>query len=161
MSQKLFKAEMGAINALGQEVLDPTPVQIPAGFKQPERLAETIQRLVRRNLSELADQQGYETFEESEDFNVDDESFDPATPYETFFDPYLGREITPLEFTAHADVYQKRYKDAQAAYFEQVDRDEIMRDNLVRAAYRARQRDKTESGGEGGPPPSPSSEEAS
>lgn len=141
------------LDANGHEILDQTPVAMPAGFKQPERLAETIQRLVRRGLSDMAAQQGYETFEESEDFEVDDEAFDPSTPYETFFDPYLNREITPMEFTAHPDVYAKRYRDAQQAYFEQVDRDEVMRDNLIRAQYRARAARKAkepETGGEGG-----------
>lgn len=157
MARKIDLLESGRLDAKGHEVLDPTPVAMPAGFKRPEMLAETIQRLVRRGISELAADQGFETFEEAEDFDVDDETFDPATPFETFHDPVLNREISPMEFTAHADEYLKRYRTAQQNYFDQVDREEILADNLRRARFRA----KAKSGGEGGSPPSKAEGESS
>lgn len=158
MASKMDLLEQGRLDAKGHEILDPTPVAIPAGFREPERLAETIQRLVRRGISDLAAEQGFETFEEAEDFDVDDDTFDPATPFETFHDPVLNREISPMEFTAHADEYLKRYRIAQQNYFDQVDRDEIIADNLRRARYRAVQK---KSGGEGGRPPSQAEGESS
>lgn len=160
MARRIDELEAGRLDAKGHEILDDKPMSIPAGFKKPENLAETIQRLVRRGLSDAAAAQGLETFEDSEDFNVPDETFDPSTPYETFHDPVLNREITPLEFTANAAIYQKRYTQAQQAYFDQVDADEIMRENLARARFKANQARKAKSGGDGGSPPSPSSEDA-
>lgn len=146
MARKIDLLEQGRLDARGHEKLDPTPVAMPAGFKHPEQLTDTIARIVRRQVSEIAESQGYETFDEAEDFDIDDETFDPSTPYETFHDPYLNREITPMEFTANAEAYKKRYLDAQKAYFDQVDQEEIMRDNLVRARHRAKAK-------KGGPEP--------
>lgn len=152
----------------GWEQLDTTPVSIPAGFKKPETMEERIERIVRYKLSRDAHEQGLETFEESEDFNVDDDSFDPSTPYETFFDPQLGAEITPQEFAIHEETYRKRFMKAQTEYFDQVDRHGVMHENLRRARARRKKTmtpeqpasrsvgsqrpsgGRTETGGEGG-----------
>lgn len=151
-----LKEERPRQDANGWELLDPTPVAIPTGFKVPETMEQRVQRLTRTSMSALAAEQGYETFEESEDFNIGDD-IDPSTPYETFFDPQLGIEITPEEFKLHEATYRKRFMKAQTDYFDQVDREGIMHDNLRRARYRrkaaqkpprASQDDKT--GGEGG-----------
>lgn len=100
------------LNAFGHEVLDPTPIAVPAGFKRPETLAEQVQRLVRTHISREAAESGYETFEESEDFDVDDD-FDPSTPYEEIFDPVLGRGVTPDEFIRNEQRYRQLYLDKQ------------------------------------------------
>lgn len=81
----------------GREVPDPNPMEIPAGMKRPETLAEQVQRLVRHSISAHAELHGMETFEEADDFDID-EDFDPSTPYEVDFDPVIGREITPADF---------------------------------------------------------------
>jgi len=95
--------------APGRERPDPKPLEIPSGMKRPETLAEQVQRLVRTQISEEAAAQGFETFEESEDFDVDDDISDPSTPYEVVFDPVLGQEISPAEFRANQVIYRKRY----------------------------------------------------
>lgn len=81
----------------GLEIPDPNPMEIPAGMKRPETLAEQVQRLVRTSISAHAAMKGHETFEEAEDFDIEDD-FDPSTPYELEFDPVLGRELTPAMF---------------------------------------------------------------
>lgn len=81
----------------GREIPDPNPIEIPAGMKRPETLAEQVQRLVKTSVSAYAAMHGHETFEEAEDFEIEDD-FDPSTPYEVDFDPVLGREITPADF---------------------------------------------------------------
>lgn len=142
----------------GWEIPDPTPLRIPSGFKRPETLAEQVKRLVRNEQFQqaMADQ-GNETFEDSEDFDVDDD-FDVNTPYETFFDPTLGREITPEEFQRHKETYKKRYLKAQEDYYDQIDAENIMAENLARA--RAREKAATQPGVRGADPlagPAPSS----
>lgn len=114
----------------GWEHGDPEPMEIPAGFKRPETLQEQIKRLIKAASNEAA-AMGLETFEEAEDFNVDDD-FDPSTPYEVFFDPVLNREVTPQEFDTHKEHYMKQYKAAYAEYFNRVDADNIMAENLFR-----------------------------
>ena len=112
----------------GHELCDQTTMELPSGFKRPETLAEQVQRLVRTTVSREAHLAGAETFEESEDFDVGDET-DPATPYEAHFDPILGKEITADEFRQNQEVYRKRYVDAQSAYYASLDREALMEGN--------------------------------
>lgn len=113
------------LDADGRETLDPRPKEIPAGFKRPESLAETVQRLTRGAIARHASEQGYESFEEAEDFEVDDD-IDPLTPYEAEFDPVLGRDITPEEFRRNPDYYRKKYLEMQDARFRQIDLEEAL-----------------------------------
>lgn len=138
------------LDEFGREVPDPKPMAMPSGFRRPETLQEQVARLVRSRLSEIALEQGAESFEESEDFDVDDE-FDPNTPYEEFFDPALQRAVTPEEFQRNHELYKKRYLKAQEEYYRKVDEQEIMEDNLLRAA--ARERAAKAAGVKGAPPP--------
>lgn len=79
-----IKAEL---DANGNEVGDPTPVAPPAHLRRSPTMSEQIQTMIRRQLSLTAQEQGYESFEEAEDFDVDDDPVDPHTPYEAVFDP--------------------------------------------------------------------------
>lgn len=85
---------------------DPNPMALPSGFKRPETLAEQVRRLVRSHQFALAaEQEGYESFEEADDFDIPDDPPDPATPFEPFFDPGLGREVTPADVIHRRDQY--------------------------------------------------------
>lgn len=69
----------------------------PVAFKESESLASRIRRLVQsERLRDYALAHGVETFEEANDFDVEDDIApqDPSTPYDMSFDPELGREIT-------------------------------------------------------------------
>lgn len=65
----------------GREILDPTPVARTVGFERPPSMQELIQRYVRTELSRQAGQAGEETFEEADDFDVDDDP-ELKSPYE-------------------------------------------------------------------------------
>lgn len=67
---------------MGREILDPTPVEMPVGMKRPESLQQMIQRLVRAQISQQAQQQGFESFEDANDFDIDEEDDLPLTVYE-------------------------------------------------------------------------------
>lgn len=111
----------------GREVPDPNPVEIPAGFRVPESLEARIARLIRRDISEQAEAQGMETFDEAEDFDIDDDMFDPHSPYEEVFDPALGRAITLDEFNRNEAIYRERYIKAQQKAFEELDKSDALR----------------------------------
>lgn len=66
----------------GREILDPTPVAMPVGFKRPPSLDERIRAFVRTELSRQAAEEGNETFEEADDFDVPDEEESPLSRYE-------------------------------------------------------------------------------
>lgn len=67
-----------------KEVLDLTPVAIPLKYTRMSQHNETIRQLIRSELSRVADAKGYESFEEADDFNVED--LDPSSPYENEFE---------------------------------------------------------------------------
>ncbi|UYD39222.1 MAG: hypothetical protein [Wigfec virus K19_160] len=74
----------------GAEVLDPTPIAPPVGYRRQPSLAEQIREMVRsERLALEAAAMGAETFEESEDFDVEDD-YDPSTPFENDFDPPIS-----------------------------------------------------------------------
>ena len=86
----------------GREVVDPRPVSIPLKFRNPPSTADEIRRQIRHEMSMYAESKGEETFEEADDFDVDDD-FDPTSPWEMSFDQevYTGqnlmKEETPME----------------------------------------------------------------
>lgn len=63
------------------EIPDQTPMEIPLGFKMPMSLADQIRQMVRTQLSAQAEAQGEETFEEADDFEIDEDP-SPISVYE-------------------------------------------------------------------------------
>lgn len=102
------------------ETPDPRPMAIPAGMKRPPTLAEQVARLVRgHQLQRELAEAGLETFEEADDFEIPDDMPDPTTPYEPFFDPVLGVELTPADIrrdnAKYAAETEKRVLAAKAS----------------------------------------------
>jgi hypothetical protein len=94
----------------GREIPDPDPISIPLGFKKPETLAEAVRRLVRSDdwAKKMADD-GQETFEEADDFEVGDD-FDPSSPFEQVFDPILNKDVSHQEYVDNAAHYKRQYE---------------------------------------------------
>lgn len=94
-----YDAETGEmiVNEKGQEVPDPTPMAPPVGYVKQQSLAEQIREMVRSEKLRLeVEQQGLETFEEADDFDVGDD-YDPSSPYENEFDPPISELATAGE----------------------------------------------------------------
>lgn len=141
------------LNARGQEVPDPNPTTLPAGFKYPESLIETVRRLIRsESLSNYANSQEVDTFEEAEDFEIDDDSFDPSSPYEEVFDPVLQRGITQDEFKKNEAVYMKRFMEAEEQAYKAMDQSEALR------ARPRKTKDESPKGDSPKPPPTTKTE---
>lgn len=106
---------MSRLDELGREIPDGSPLTIPSGFRRPPTLEEQIHRLLfRQRLNDAAALQGKESFEDANDFDIEDDPVDPNTPYEPFFDPFLGREVTPQLVRKHEEelrVYTQRMLD--------------------------------------------------
>lgn len=101
-----------SLDAKGREVPDPKPLALPLGFKRPETLQEQVQRLIRTSMSAYAQAHDQESFEDADDFDIEDDPLDPSTPYEMEFDPVLGREVSPAEFAQNVDYYKSLYERA-------------------------------------------------
>lgn len=56
----------------GKEVPDPVPLEMPVGYETPPTMEEMIQQYVRQELSVQAQEQGFGTFEEEDDFEIED-----------------------------------------------------------------------------------------
>lgn len=65
----------------GHEILDNSPVAIPVRFRRVDNITQKVQELVAQEFSRLAEQQGYESFEEADDFEVGDD-YEVRSPYE-------------------------------------------------------------------------------
>lgn len=61
---------------------DPVPMEIPVGMARPEPLEDMIRRYIHQEVSVNAQDSGRETFQEANDFDIEDEIPDPLSPYE-------------------------------------------------------------------------------
>lgn len=64
-----------------KEKPDPTPVAAIAQRQRPLTLREEMQRFIREQASEVAEMHGHDSFEDFDDFEIDDEDPDLTTPY--------------------------------------------------------------------------------
>lgn len=104
---------LSSINLDGSESLDPTPMAPPVGYRRQPSLAEQIREMVRsEKLAQELAATGAETFEEADDFDVEDE-FDPSTPWENDFDPAVrdmirdGQEVISSREKAEKEAADK------------------------------------------------------
>lgn len=65
----------------GREIPDPVPVAVPHSWERPLSLHDQIKRFIRVEMSQAADLAGEESFEDAEDFDVDEDP-DPLSAYE-------------------------------------------------------------------------------
>lgn len=94
VAAKASEGDLAFLNLLGQEVPDPTIVDPPLGYVPQPDLMELMRRMIRTELSQAIDQTEVETFEEADDFDVDDD-VDYTSPYEEYFDPSPGQPAGP------------------------------------------------------------------
>lgn len=88
-------SEYAFLNVMGQEVPDPTIVEPPIGYIRQPDLMELMRRMIRNELSTVAENSEFETFEDADDFDIDDDPVDYTSPYEEFFDPAPGAPTGP------------------------------------------------------------------
>lgn len=78
----------------GKEYGDPVPMAPPVGFTAPPDLMSMIRRMVQaEDIRKAQDAAGFETFEEADDFDIEDDPLDALTPYEKIF--YPPEEVKP------------------------------------------------------------------
>jgi hypothetical protein len=82
-------------------LMDPTPVAPPAGYKKQPSMIDVIRQQVAQ-ASKAAEQEGFETVEEANDFDVDGDPF-PSSPY----------EFVEEEFEVPPSVQHARYKEEE------------------------------------------------
>lgn len=104
---------MSTYNEKGEEILDPTPISVPVGFKRPIPLNERIREMVRREASEYARSLDMDTFEEADDFDTGDDDLDPRSPWEEDFDPeqkFIAARETEIRHGAVKDFEEDKIR---------------------------------------------------
>lgn len=76
------------------KVLDKTPVEVPLGLKRPLTLREEMMRFIRTEMS-LQAQSKADSFEEANDFDVDEEEFPWERSATKYLDPEDGDYFEP------------------------------------------------------------------
>lgn len=72
----------------GKEYPDPTPMAVPVGFGAPPDLMEMMRTMIRNEvIQRRLDEEGFDTFDEAGDFDVDDDPLPPLTIHEALFVP--------------------------------------------------------------------------
>lgn len=102
----------------GRELPDPVPLAPPVGWHANPSMFETMRQMIRSEaVRAYAEAQGDETFEDAQDFDVDEEDF-PHSPHEGDFDPledlqarrqanYRSRFIEEEENASYRDWREK------------------------------------------------------
>lgn len=88
MSEKMKpRPDRSALDDKGREVVDGIPLAPPVGYRAEMSQSERIRQMIQsEHLRMAAEMQGMESFQQADDFNVDDD-YDPSSPYEDQFDP--------------------------------------------------------------------------
>lgn len=109
--KKFDQVPLSACNDLGEqiraflsedgrkEIGDPVPVAPPVGMTRPMTTEERFRRIIRsEHLARIAEAQGADTFEEAEDFDVEDDPVPPLTPYEeALLEPPVRPTASPVQ----------------------------------------------------------------
>lgn len=100
---ELIRLSNAELDENGHELLNPKPIAIAADLQRPLTMDERIQRAIGQAVSRQAQMQGRETFEEANDFDIDDENPMPISGYEvvdmtpeTPRDPQTNKNTSPL-----------------------------------------------------------------
>lgn len=92
---QLSKLERSVINENGAEILNPNPIVVYLDSELGEAQDDRIRRIIQETISRHMYDQGYESIEESTDFDIEDE-FDsdlPLTEYEEMEDEPWSRDF--------------------------------------------------------------------
>lgn len=94
LHKELISLDHAYLDEKGREMCNPKPLVVHSGLKRQEPIRDQIKRVLRQELSRQAHEQGFETFDEANDFDIDDEDPDFLTSYEIqgLEDEYLPQE---------------------------------------------------------------------
>lgn len=115
-------------DAQGRELPDATPLEVPAGMRQPESIESMIARMVRGRVSELAAKDGLETFDEANDFEVEDDD-----------EPLTAHEVQDMKLEALAD--DRRRLDELEDAFNAEEKQSKVREEIEKRKEKKRRRE--------------------
>lgn len=66
----------------GKELPDSKPMVVPIDLRKPETIQQQVARLVTLKMIQTQSNVGKESFDDANDFNIDDDPVEPNTPWE-------------------------------------------------------------------------------
>lgn len=82
----------------GHEVVSSTPMSPPLGWTKQPTMVDHIRNLVKSEmLRQATEATGNETFDEADDFNIDDDPIDHTVPMERIFEPESAPDPLPAK----------------------------------------------------------------
>ena len=101
MTEILHRRQLLAMRAQDdKEDLDPTPIEIPDNMHS-RSLEDQVRGWIREEFSKHAEEQGFETFEEANDFEMEDEDDFVISPFQIADEDYMEMgpdlELEPKE----------------------------------------------------------------
>lgn len=113
----------------GRELLDPVPVAPPVGwFKQPSMFDQVRDMVRGEHLRIYAESQGAETFDDANDFDVEDDMH-PISPYEADFEP-----LQDLQARRQSEFREQFLKEREERYIKRKRREWQAEDDVVRSS---------------------------
>jgi len=110
--KQTIRSVRGSLNDNGEEILDPVPLAADLPLRAPPSLEERLQRYIRHTVNRSAESAGYESFDESDDFDCGD---DDADLFESDHELSIDQERHPSKYTA------KRSKTASPSFSKEKD----------------------------------------
>lgn len=122
LNDELCELTVSMLDDRGREMPNPKPMELTAGLRRPENLQGQIQRLVRTALSQEVADQGMETFEEANDFDIVD-GFDVHfnSTYQQMDEEYLDQSPEPIKVEGSNDNLKKEEKENGSDLDDRVD----------------------------------------
>lgn len=107
--QYLEKLLRKGLHPDGSPILDPTPIAPPIGYKKAPSMVEIVRDMVRgERLKQAAIDAGHETFEEAEDFDIEEDPIQRSSPWVNEFDPPLSELVQ----AGHEETTKKKQPKA-------------------------------------------------
>lgn len=76
------------------EKTDPVPVKPPVHRQRQHTVDERIRAAIRSDrMQQIAEARGMESFQEADDFDIEDDPIDPLTPYERDFEGSVTQDM--------------------------------------------------------------------
>lgn len=136
---ELFNHKGKRLDDMGREIPSDIPMEPPLGYVQAPSLMEQIQQMVRgERLRAEAEAAGFETFEESDDFDIPDDPLEPLTAYEANFEGGSVRELMQRQAEDEA-----RQRVAQDDFDEEVPKSRSPSPKSPKAAPRPSEGEKS------------------
>lgn len=109
-----------SFNKAGKELPDPRPMEVPAHMRLPEDIHTRMRRMIREDMSAYAESQGAESFDDANDFEVEDEEPESRATHHELHEEVVNEtrrvreEQTKAANSRRADAEEESRRRAEA-----------------------------------------------